>query len=141
MDSSEEEEEDDDDKGEEWQGDRSSAVSPTSMASRAATQRSTAGSLHRSTSELAHMSVWTGHTHAHAQTHTQTHTVEENTSSYIVKTRGQERDKTESRVRVGLICVQRISNVVDFRTKGLQTVISPTLTATQLSLKHKENSI
>lgn len=61
MDSSE----DDEDEGEEWRGDRSSAVSPPSAASRAVTQRSTAGSLPRSTSEHAHTSLWTAHTHAH----------------------------------------------------------------------------
>lgn len=59
MDSSEEE--DDGDEGEEWKEGGSSTVSPTT-ASRAVTQRSTAGSLHRSTSEHTHTSIW-AHTH------------------------------------------------------------------------------
>lgn len=96
MDSSEEEEEeeDDEDEGEEWRGDRSSAVSPPSAASMAVTQRSTAGGLHRSTSEDTHTSVWTGDGGQH--THTHTRTGGKYISSYIVKTRRQEKDNTES---------------------------------------------
>lgn len=75
--------EDDEASGEEWRRDRS--FSPPSTASRAVTQRSTLGSLHRSTSEHTHTSVWTGedtHTHANAQ--------KDNMSSYIVKARTSE---------------------------------------------------
>lgn len=75
--------EDDEASGEERRRGRS--FSSPSTASRAVTQRSTLGSLHRSTSEHTHTSVWTGedtHTHANAQ--------KDNMSSYIVKARTSE---------------------------------------------------
>lgn len=85
----------DDDEGEEWRGDWSSAVSSPFTASRAVTQRSTAGSLHRSTSEHTHTSVWTGHTH----------TQRSKIQVVPLKTRrGQTECRlTQSRVRVRLI--------------------------------------
>lgn len=108
MDSSEEDGDDKADKGEERQGEPSSPV-PTSsvaavtVASRAATQRSTAGSLQRSTSEHTHRSLWTAHTHAHTQTHR--HRQEENSCCQnLWERRGTtaECKVTQSGVRVGL---------------------------------------
>lgn len=87
--------EDDEASGEERRRGRS--FSSPSTASRAVTQRSTLGSLHRSTSEHTHTSVWTGedtHTHANAQ--------KDNVSSYIVKARTSETtgQRAESRFRL-----------------------------------------
>lgn len=93
-------EEDDEDEGEEWLGDWTATVAAPSAPSRAVTQRSTAGSLHRSTSEHTHTSVWTGHT--------------------VVKMLDQrEGERRTTEQSVGLIRI---------RIKDLFTIISPTQT-------------